>query len=388
MIAVGGLIRLVGPPLRGAGSFEIKFDVGFDPATGKRKTRYVSFKGNKRDAELELARLVSEHKAGLSIDPSKVTVAEFLERWDRDHAALNCTPKTLERYRQIIKNQIKPNLGAVVIQKLRPAQLAELYSKLQTGGLAPCTVGHCHRLLHRALGHAATWGIIQANVAASVKPPRVDQAEEIPILEEDQIERVLRHLEGRTMRPIVAVALASGARRGELLALRLKDFKADAGTLRIERSLEQTKGRLRFKSPKTKHGRRTITLPPAIVAELRAHLLRQQERRLALGLGRARPEDLLFARWDGGARSPHWLTQKFGQAMQALKIEKVTRAFAAAYACLAIDRRRHGRIDDFAPAGTWIPDHYALTYGHLFRNTDGRAAEILEATFATSMRPN
>ncbi|MGB7458427.1 MAG: site-specific integrase, partial [Pseudolabrys sp.] len=238
MIAVGGLIRLVGPPLRGAGSFEIKFDVGFDPATGKRKTRYVSFKGNKRDAELELARLVSEHKAGLSIDPSKVTVAEFLERWDRDHAALNCTPKTLERYRQIIKNQIKPNLGAVVIQKLRPAQLAELYSKLQTGGLAPCTVGHCHRLLHRALGHAATWGIIQANVAASVKPPRVDQAEEIPILEEDQIERVLRHLEGRTMRPIVAVALASGARRGELLALRLKDFKADAGTLRIERSLE------------------------------------------------------------------------------------------------------------------------------------------------------
>ncbi|MGB6312555.1 MAG: site-specific integrase, partial [Pseudolabrys sp.] len=324
MIAVGGLIRLVGPPLRGAGSFEIKFDVGFDPATGKRKTRYVSFKGNKRDAELELARLVSEHKAGLSIDPSKVTVAEFLERWDRDHAALNCTPKTLERYRQIIKNQIKPNLGAVVIQKLRPAQLAELYSKLQTGGLAPCTVGHCHRLLHRALGHAATWGIIQANVAASVKPPRVDQAEEIPILEEDQIERVLRHLEGRTMRPIVAVALASGARRGELLALRLKDFKADAGTLRIERSLEQTKGRLRFKSPKTKHGRRTITLPPAIVAELRAHLLRQQERRLALGLGRARPEDLLFARWDGGARSPHWLTQKFGQAMQALKIEKVT----------------------------------------------------------------
>ena len=102
MIAVGGLIRLVGPPLRGAGSFEIKFDVGFDPATGKRKTRYVSFKGNKRDAELELAAW-SLRQGGLSIDPSKVTVAEFLERWDRDHAALNCTPKTLERYRRSSK---------------------------------------------------------------------------------------------------------------------------------------------------------------------------------------------------------------------------------------------------------------------------------------------
>ncbi|MGC2336607.1 MAG: tyrosine-type recombinase/integrase [Pseudolabrys sp.] len=108
---------------------------------------------------------------------------------------------------------------------------------------------------------------------------------------------------------------------------------------------------------------------------------------MALGLGRARPEDLLFARWDGGARSPHWLTQKFGQAMQALKIEKVTvhslrhthasQLIAAGMDVLTISRRLgHG-----SPTIT-------LYYGHLFRNTDGRAAEILEATFATSMRPN
>ena len=242
--------------------------------------------------------------------------------------------------------------------------------------------GHCHRLLHRALGHAATWGMVQANVAASVKPPRVDQAEEITILEEDQIGRVLRHLEGRTLRPIVALALASGARRGELLALRLRDFKADAGTLRIERSLEQTKGDLRFKSPKTKHGRRTIALPPAIVTELKAHLLRQQECRLALGLGRAKPEDLLFARWDGGTRSPHRLTQKFGQAMQTLKIKDVTvhslrhthasQLIAAGMDVLTISRR----------LGHGSPTITLSTYGHLFRNTDARAAEILEATFA------
>ena len=367
---------------RGKQSWELKFDAGIDPTTGKRKTRYASFKGNKRDAQIELTRLIAEHNAGLSIDPSKMTVKEFLERWDRDHATLNCTPKTLERYRQVIKNQLTPNIGAVVIQKLRPVQLAELYSKLQTGGLAPRTVGHCHRLLHRALGHAATWGIIQANVAASVKPPRIDQAAAISILEEDQIGRVLRHLEGRTLRPIVALALASGARRGELLALRLKDFKADDGTIRIERSLEQTKAGLRFKSPKTKHGRRTISLPPAIVAELRAHLLRQQERRLALGMGRSKAEDLLFARWDGRTRSPHWLTQKFGLTMEALKIEGVTlhslrhthasQLIAAGMDVLTISRR----------LGHGSPTITLSTYGHLFRNTDSRAAEILEATFA------
>ena len=133
--------------------------------------------------------------------------------------------------------------------------LAELYAKLlrsgrgEDRGLSARTVGHVHRVLHRAFGHAATWGIVQQNVAALVSPPRV-VATEISILSEDQIAKVLRHLEGRILRPIVALALATGARRGELLALRWKDLDLDAGTIKIERSLEQIHGALRFKAPK------------------------------------------------------------------------------------------------------------------------------------------
>jgi len=102
-------------------------------------------------------------------------------------------------------------------------------------------------------------GTIQANVEASVKPPRVDQGEKIRILDQDQIERTLRH-RAAPCRPIVALALASGARRGELLALRLKDLNVDAGTLRVDRSLEQTKGRLHFKSrrPRCQDCRRIV----------------------------------------------------------------------------------------------------------------------------------
>ena len=93
---------------RGKNSFELKFNAGRDPVTGKRHIRYSSFKGTKRAAELELARLVSEHDAGNSVDPSKVTVAEFFDRWDHDWASVNVSLKTLERYRQIAKLQIKP----------------------------------------------------------------------------------------------------------------------------------------------------------------------------------------------------------------------------------------------------------------------------------------
>jgi integrase len=367
---------------RGKNSWEIKFDAGRDPVTGRRRTRYVSFRGTKRDAQIEQARLIAEYAAGVGVDPSKITVAEFLDRWDRDFAAVNVTPKTRERYRQIIKNQIVPHVGQVQLQKLQPTHLAEIYGKLQTdAGLSPRTVGHVHRLLHQALAHAVTWRAAQQNAAAFVKPPKVDPPE-IAILTPDQTGRLLRHVEGRTLRPIVSLALATGARRGELLALRMKDFNPDAGTIRIERSLEQTKAGLRFKSPKTRNGKRTIGVPPFIVAELRAHIVKVQARRLALGMGGAAGDDLLFPRLDNQVRHPHWLTQKFALVMKALRIEGVTfhslrhthasQLIASGMDALTISRRLgHGSA--------------AITltvYGHLFGNTDAKAVELMEAMFS------
>jgi len=238
-----------------------------------------------------------------------------------------------------------------------------------------------HRLLHQALSQAGTWELVKQNAATLVDPPRTQTAE-IVILTPEQVATVLKRVEGRTLRPIVALALATGARRGELLALRIGDFDPNAQTIRIDRSLEQTKSGLRIKAPKTKHGRRTIALPPSVVTELKAYPLKLHELRLSLGMGRASNDDLLFPRFDGKIRSPHWLTQKFALLMDALKISGVTfhslrhthasQLIAAGMDVLTISRRLgHG-----SPAIT------LGVYGHLFSNTDARAAEIMEATFA------
>jgi Phage integrase, N-terminal SAM-like domain len=141
-------------------SFGLKFDTGRDPVTRKRRIRYATFRGSKRGAETELARLITEHTTGASIDPSKITVSDFLVRWQDEYVAGNVTPKTGERYKQLIKNQIAPHIGQVQLQKLRPHHLTHLYSTLGKAGLAARTIGHVHRLLHRALGHAGTWGLL------------------------------------------------------------------------------------------------------------------------------------------------------------------------------------------------------------------------------------
>jgi integrase len=213
------------------------------------------------------------------------------------------------------------------VQKLRPVHLSELYAKLlrnggaDGGALSASSVSYVHRVLHRALGHAATWGVIAQNPAALVEPPKRLLDSEVKILNEEQIGAILRYLEGRTMRPIISFLLGTGARRGEALALRWNDLNLERSVVRIERSLEQSKAGLRFKSPKTKSGRRTVAISPWLVAELRAHRTRQQERRLSLGMGRVAEDALVFARWDGSPRAPHGLSQKFAQAAKALEID-------------------------------------------------------------------
>jgi integrase len=373
---------------RGEGSWEIKFDLGRNPVTGKRETRYHSFKGTRRQAQAELVRLSAEAIKGVYVDASGETISQFLDRWDRDWASHHVSLKTVERYRQLIANQIKPHLGAMLVQKVKPVHLNALYSKLKESGgiegapLAALTVGHAHRLLRRVFGHAVQWGVIIQNPAAVVHPPRVQQGE-IEIIREDEIRLVLNALRDRNLPlyTIATVALATGARRGELLALRWKDVDLDAGKLRVEQSLEQTKAGLRFKPPKSKHGRRTITIPPAVVADLRAHWKATQEQRLTFGIGRSTSTDLVFTMWDGSPRKPNALTNDWLRAsmvtgrrinLHALRHTHASSLIAAGVDILTISRR----------LGHANPKITLDVYGHLYGNTDDKAAAAVEAMFA------
>src|SRR5580658_7642112 len=104
---------------RGERSWELKFDLATDPLTGKRSTRYHSFKGSKREADAELVRLMAAADRGDYVDPSKATLTEFLDRWE-SWAATQVSAKTLERYKELAAHHIRPRLGASRIQKLKP----------------------------------------------------------------------------------------------------------------------------------------------------------------------------------------------------------------------------------------------------------------------------
>jgi integrase len=177
------------------------------------------------------------------------------------------------------------------------------------------------------------------------------------------------------------VALGTGLRRGELLALRWADVDLEAGRLQVERTLEVTKtAGLKFKAPKTRHGRRTISLPSSVIAELRIHWKVQQEQRLALGLGRTAPGDLVFATWNGTPRQPDSVSDAWLAATAVLGLRcglhSLRHAHASALIAAGVDvvmlsrRLGHG-----SPAIT------LSVYAHLFSGADDKAAAAAEALF-------
>ena len=223
---------------RSPGRWAIVIDVR-DPQTGKRKRRWHSFAGNKRQAQIECARLISEMDSGAVVDPSRITVAEFLDQFERDWIAIHTGARTAERYRGALAH-VRRELGNAQLQKVRAADVAALYATLSRTGLAPRSVQMVHRVLHRALVQAKTWGVIRDNVTEVIKPPPApDQEREI--LQPDRARELLRRLDGHPLHTLAVLALHTGARRNELLALRWQDIDLDAGRLRIETALEQTR---------------------------------------------------------------------------------------------------------------------------------------------------
>jgi integrase len=361
---------------RGRESWRLRYDLGSDGG-GTRQRRAITLKGTRKQAEAEASRILARVASGDHVDPSSETVAAFTERWLDDWADANVSNRTWTRYAQLLRNHVARRVGAVPIQKLRATDLQTVYAAMAREGLADLTRLHVHRAAFTMLKHAMQWGVISRNPAALVDAPRV-KAREIEILTLVQIQTVLAALREKPSYPIVATALGSGLRRSELLALRWKDVDLAAGALRVEQALEQTtRGGLVFRQPKTKYGRRTVTLAPSTVAILREHRKAQQEQRLGLGLGRAPEDALVFGAWDGSPRSPNALTKEWQLAMRqigfkatlhSLRHSHASALIASGLDVLTISRRLgHG-----SPAIT------LGIYGHLFR-TDDRAAAIIEA---------
>ena len=155
---------------RGTHSYQIQIEMPPDPATGVRRRRLFTVKGNRKAAETALTKALYERDHGIDVAPDRITLEGLLARWLRDDAAGSVAPKTLQGYRQIA-GRLSEIIGATRLQDLRPTHLQSCHRRLAEAGLAPRTVLHHHRVLREALAWAQRLQLVVTNPAEAVRPP-------------------------------------------------------------------------------------------------------------------------------------------------------------------------------------------------------------------------
>lgn len=378
---------------RGENSWNLRVYAGRDAVTGRQISIQRTVHGNKREASKVLAAMVAEVARRPVSSAGKGTVATLCREW-LDHVAPGFSPKTVETTRMYIEDPIIPALGSVPVAKLTPPDLDRFYRQLlevgrSRGPYAPATIRRVHGIIRRALTQGVRWGWITHNPAIDASPPRVPMKEPKPP-DPDQVVWLFRVAKESDpdLATFIMLAASSGARRGELLALRWTDLDLDRGSLSIERGLVRAGDNLIEQDTKT-HQSRRISLDTGTVSALREHREQMIDRARAAGSALASDGFVFSHSVDGSSPwHPDSTTRAFRNVcrqvgVNGVRLHDLRHYVATRLLAEGVDVRTvAGRLGHRNPSTT------LNVYSHFVPETDQDAAEALGRIFEDAARSN
>ena len=290
-----------------AGAWRLTVEGPKDPITGERRqvnrtVQAPNTKAGAKTADLELAKLLVEVDSQRVLPSSGITVGQLLERW-LDHRRPGWEERspgqpdaTLAR----IRNHMAPHIGSIPLDRLRPVDLDNLYGLWRAGGMAESTVRRLHAILHSALTQAVRWDLIASNPADRIEPPKPGKSRRTAPA--DDVLVAILAAAGDDMICYLRLAAVTGARRGQMVALRWGDIDLDESTVTFTRALAKVKGGTAEKGTKADVDY-VVALDAKTVEIVRAHRKRCVERALGAGAGLA-DDAYVFTR----AETPDGLT--------------------------------------------------------------------------------
>ncbi|MFC2063072.1 tyrosine-type recombinase/integrase [Chloroflexota bacterium] len=310
-------------------SYVVVVELPRDPATGKRRQRWHSVKGNKRDAERALREILMSIDNGMYTKPKRISFGALMRQWLSEYVSIHATPRTLESYSSVVNRHIIPSLGAIPLMDLEPQYIQGYYAKALKsgradgkGGLSARSVLYQHRIIAKALGYAVKMGIAVRNVADVVTPPRVARVT-MATLSPKEVNRFLDVAKESVHYVFFSTLLYTGLRRGELLALRWRNLDLDKGSLTVvETGYRLGNGEYVIKEPKTASSRRTISLSPALVELLKKYRIDQELLRIQMGIS-LDEDDFVFTRYDGTPLYPNAVTHAFQRIIKRAGLKHV-----------------------------------------------------------------
>jgi integrase len=364
---------------RASGKWLVLIDVDRDEK-GKRIRKSFGTFPTKKDAERVEREALSALDRGIDLTPKTLTVAALFERFISDRRAKDRSIRTVERYESLVKHWILPSIGSQKIAALKPAHILGLVKHADDAGLAPKTQKHILTLMRTALTWAMRLDLVFRNVALAVDAPTVPKSEARSLTEEEMF-RFLRDAESGRWGPFFRIALATGARRGELLALRWSDVTPDGSSVLISRAFIETsakEARIVEKGTKTNRARR-IPLGSLGTEGLRAQRAMQAADKLQLGAA-FHDSDHIFQAPIGGPLAPYKATDAFRTIRNRLKMKATLhdlRHTAATWMLSSgIDIRSVAQVLGHTQASTTLS-----VYSHVLPGAEKKAVAAIDARF-------
>jgi integrase len=237
------------------------------------KRRQVYGKTRKEAAD-KLAKALSDRTEEIVYNNENMTVGEYLDVWLKSSVRGSIRQSTYDRDAYLVENHVKPALGRIKLKNLSSAHVQGFYQDRLDAGLSASTVHKVHTILHKALARAVAWQMVPRNVTDAVEPPRPAPREMRP-LSPAEARKLLDAAQGDRLEALYVLAVTTGMRQGELLALKWQDVDLGNATVSIRRTLTRSGGRYTLGEPKTKKSRRSIHLTPRAADVLEQHLERQ-----------------------------------------------------------------------------------------------------------------
>jgi integrase len=253
---------------RGDQRWLIRVYLGRDHQTNKRNYHNRTIHGSMREAQAYLTKKLRERDLGRDLEGAKITLNEYLDRWLQTAVKPRVREKTCRDYDGMLRRYIRPGLGERVLAAIRPLDVQTTYRQMRERGLSARTIRYTHAVLRSAMRQAFQWRLLLENPVDGVKIPQQFRAE-MQSLTVAQAQTFLKAALATQYGPVLAVALTTGMRPSEYLALKWQDIDWARQTVSVVRSVRRIEGRWCFCDTKRSRSRRPVRLQGWIVALLR-----------------------------------------------------------------------------------------------------------------------
>lgn len=257
--------------------YYIVIDLDRDEITGKRKQKWLSGYEKKKDAEKALPLVLTEFIKGTFVEPSKITFGELMRKWLEDKKT-SVKHGTWKSYEWLVNTHIIPNLGKVLVNKLKPQHLHDLYHKTLLEKLSVGSIKKVHVIIVDALNRAVIWGQVSLNVAQVVELPKGRKAK-FEVWDEQQLKIFLDAAKDDQFYMAFELATSTGMRQSEILALRRVDTDLRAKMISVRQAYTLAEVGHDFDDTKNDSSVRSIALFANTVKLLEEHFIMQEETR-------------------------------------------------------------------------------------------------------------